>query len=113
MARLYADENFPLEVVEGLRRAGHDVLTAFEAGQANRSIPDAEVLAFATSQQRALLTLNRWHFVALHQANPAHAGLVVCSPDGDGGGQGQRIDEALRSRADLAGALLRINRPSR
>ena len=113
MARLYADEDFPLEVVEVLRRAGHDVLTAFEAGRANRSIPDAEVLVFATGQQRAVLTLYRWHFVALHAANPAHAGLVVCSPDRDVEGQGRRIDEALRPRADWAGTLLRINRPPR
>jgi hypothetical protein len=27
MALLYADENFPLPVVEGLRRLNHDVLT--------------------------------------------------------------------------------------
>lgn len=32
MARLYANENFPLPVVEVLRRLGHDVLTAGEAG---------------------------------------------------------------------------------
>jgi uncharacterized protein DUF5615 len=34
MARLYADENFPLPVVEELRRLGHDVLTIYETGQA-------------------------------------------------------------------------------
>jgi len=47
MARLYADENFPLPVVECLRLLGHDVLTAFEAGQAEQGIPDPLVLAFA------------------------------------------------------------------
>jgi hypothetical protein len=31
---LYADENFPLRVVEELRRLGIDVLTAFEDGKA-------------------------------------------------------------------------------
>jgi hypothetical protein len=34
---LYADENFPLRVVEELRRLGHDVLTASEDGRANQS----------------------------------------------------------------------------
>jgi uncharacterized protein DUF5615 len=29
---LYADENFPLRVVEELRRLGHDVITTFEDG---------------------------------------------------------------------------------
>lgn len=37
---LYADENFPLRVVEELRRLGHDVLTSFEDGRANQSITD-------------------------------------------------------------------------
>ena len=32
MARLYANENFPLPVVEELRHLGHDVLTMQEAG---------------------------------------------------------------------------------
>jgi Domain of unknown function (DUF5615) len=30
---LYADENFPLPVVQELRRLGHDVLTAQEDGK--------------------------------------------------------------------------------
>jgi len=42
MARLYANENFPLPVVEELRRLGHDVLTMREAGQASESMPDEE-----------------------------------------------------------------------
>lgn len=33
MARLYSNENFPLSVVEELRRLGHDVLTVLEAGK--------------------------------------------------------------------------------
>jgi hypothetical protein len=65
MARLYADENFPLRVVEALRLIGHDVLTAQEAGQANKRIPDDQALAFACSEQRAILTYNRRHFIAL------------------------------------------------
>jgi Domain of unknown function (DUF5615) len=38
MARLYADEDFPLPVVEELRRLGHDVRTVQEAGRANQGI---------------------------------------------------------------------------
>ena len=65
MARLYADENFPFQVVEHLRGLGHDVLTTLEAEQAGRSVPDDEVVDFASRQERVLLTLNRWDFVAL------------------------------------------------
>lgn len=36
--------NFPLRTVEELRRLGHDVLTTYEDGRANRAIPDKEVL---------------------------------------------------------------------
>lgn len=39
MARLYADENFPLPVVEALQRLGHDVRTTHEAGQSEQAIP--------------------------------------------------------------------------
>lgn len=56
MARLYANENFPLAVVESLRLLGHDVLTVREAGTDNQRISDEAVLAFATAQQRAAVT---------------------------------------------------------
>lgn len=42
MARLYADENFPLPIVELLRSEGHDVLTTEEAGNSGAGIPDEE-----------------------------------------------------------------------
>lgn len=67
MARFYANENFPLQTVQELRRLGHDVLTSLEAGYANRSVPDEEVLAFAAGEQRVLLTQNRLHFLRLHR----------------------------------------------
>ena len=41
---LYADENFPLRVIEELRRLGLDVLTTFEDGRANQSISDQRIL---------------------------------------------------------------------
>jgi len=44
VASFYADENFHLEVVEALRRLGHDVVTALEAGQANQAITDESLL---------------------------------------------------------------------
>ena len=63
MARLYSNENFPLPVVEELRGLGHDVMTTQETGQAGRALPDETVLAFAHDEGRALLTLNRKHFI--------------------------------------------------
>lgn len=113
MARFYADENFPQPAVLALRERGHDVLTALEAGQANLAIPDAEVLAFAHRLGRALLTLNRWHFVALHSRRAStHSGLVVCSYDSDFEGLAERIDAATSHSAPLLDQLVRVSRKS-
>ncbi len=54
MARLYSNENFPLAVVEELRRLGHDALTSQDTGNANQSIPDDRVLEFAILEKRAV-----------------------------------------------------------
>ncbi len=112
MARLYANENFPLAVVQELRRLGHDVTTVRESGKSNRATPDREILDFAVSEKRAILTLNRKHFIALHLSRPDHSGIVVCTVDADFAGQAQRIHEAVIPYTELSGRLLRVNRPS-
>jgi hypothetical protein len=81
MPRLYANENLPLLVVEALRQLGHDVLTTMESGKAGQAISDEAVLAFAATEQRVLVTLNRKHFIRLHTLQPDHAGIVVCTFD--------------------------------
>ena len=111
MALLYANENFPLPVVEELRRFGHEVLTTYEAGMAGKSVPDQQVLAFATAEGRALVILNRKHFIHLHDANHDHAGIIACSFDSDFSGQAYRIHAAIVSKTRLSGELIRINRP--
>jgi hypothetical protein len=112
MARFYANENFPLQVVRELRNLGHDVLTSLEAGKANQSIPDDEVLRFAVSQHRALLTQNRRDFLKLHNLLGAdHSGIVLCTADPDFSGQANRINAAIeRHGAGVRGALIRVNR---
>ncbi len=111
MARLYADENFPLPVVEELRLLGHDVLTLQEHGYGGQSIPDEDVLVFASEAERALLTINRKHFVYLHCSNPNHAGIIVCSFDPNFVEQAHRIHAAIELQENLSGQLIRINRP--
>lgn len=111
MARLYSNENFPAEIVRALRRLGHDVLTSSEAGNANTSIPDEQVLAFATQTERAVLTINRWDFVRIHKDGAQHLGIIVCTQDADTLGQAQRIHNAIEKEGDLRGKLVRINRP--
>ena len=111
MASLYANENFPLGVVRALRALGHDVLTSQEAGKANQSIPDPEVLVFASQSQRALLTINKRDFIRLHRNSPDHAGIVVCSQDPDLAGQAERIHQAIIGYDTLVGQLIRVTRP--
>ena len=109
---LYADENFPLRVVEELRRLGHDVLTALEDGKANRAITDADLLARATELKRTLLTLNRQDFKRLHLQVPNHAGIIICTEDPDRLGQAERISVAIAEAVTLSGSLVRVYRPA-
>jgi hypothetical protein len=113
MAALYADEDFSRLVVEELRRLGHDVLTAQEAGQGNRFIPDPTVLASAIAQKRAVLTHNRRHFMRLHRQGIAHAGMIVCTRDDDVAALAARIHEALSAQLVLDNQLIRVVRPHR
>lgn len=113
MARFYADENFPLPVVEALRQLGHDVLTIFDAGKGNQRYPDDAILSDATQVDRAVLTVNRKDFKRLHNEGVNHSGIVLCTYDPDFVGQAQRIDRAVRECDTLQGLLLRINRPIR
>lgn len=83
MADCYANENFPLSVVEALRELGHNLLTTYESGRAGQAISDEDILAFAIGESRIMLTLNRRHFIRLHQATPDHSGIVVCTYDPD------------------------------
>lgn len=96
MARLYADEQYPYPVVEYLRILGHDVLTVQEAGRANQKIADPDVLAFATNDNRTVVTQNRKDFIRLHSLQPEHAGIIVCTNDRDWQALANRTDAAIR-----------------
>jgi predicted nuclease of predicted toxin-antitoxin system len=112
MAKLYSNENFPLPVVEELRELGHDVITIQETGKAEQSVADEAVLSFAIEEKRAVLTLNRKHFIRLHKKQPRHAGIIVCTFDPDFIDQAHRIHAAIKSQTPLSGQLIRVNRPS-
>ncbi|MEK7996417.1 MAG: DUF5615 family PIN-like protein [Planctomycetota bacterium] len=111
MARFYANENFPLPVVNALRELGHDVATMLQAGKTGQALSDEEVLALARAEGRVLLTLNRKHFIRLHSKDQDHAGMVVCTLDLDFAGQAARIHQAVAADEVLRGHLVRVNRP--
>jgi predicted nuclease of predicted toxin-antitoxin system len=112
MARLYADEQYPYPVVELLRDLGHDVLTVQEAGRANQKIPDPDVLAFASSEQRAVITENRKDFFRLHRIQPDHAGIIACTNDRNWEALANRINAAITAAESLQGKLIRVVRPA-
>ena len=114
MAALYSNENFPLGIVEHLRQLGHDVLTAQEAGNAGRGVPDDEVLRFSTAQQRAVITHNRRHFFRLdRETGGQHGGIIACTYDTDEARQASLIDQAVKGiGGNLAGKVLRVYRPA-
>jgi predicted nuclease of predicted toxin-antitoxin system len=57
MFRLLLDENLPAQAAGLLRSKGYDVIHAREAGL--RSAPDEAIVAFARSDKRACVTLDR------------------------------------------------------
>lgn len=107
---LYADENFPLRVVEELRRLGHDVITAFEDGRANQSITDRQLLERPTELGRTVLTLNRLDFKRPHIQTPEHAGIIICTEDPHRIGQAQRVNNSIAGVRELSRQLIRVNR---
>lgn len=110
MARLYSNENFPLPVVNHLRELGHDVVTIQETGKADEALPDDQVLAFAKAEDRAILTLNRLHFLRLHQKDPNHAGIIACTLDINFKQQAEKIHAAISKESSLIGKVIRIYR---
>jgi hypothetical protein len=111
MARLYADEDFPLGAVVILRNAGHDVLTVAEAGR--RGSSDPEVFADATADSRAVLTHNHRHFKRLHATSPLHGGIISCTrDDNDLPALAQRIHDAITATPNLSNQFIRVIRPN-
>lgn len=80
--RLLVDEDTQSRrLVELLRQAGHDVLTANEAELCGH--PDAQALARAVREHRVLLTQNCGDFRELHGRDASHAGILAIYHDCD------------------------------
>ncbi len=110
-AKLYANENFPVETVQILRKLGFDILTTHEVGKSNLKIPDDEVLAFAIAEKRAIITVNRRDFIRLHHSNPTHFGTIVCTKNDDFEHFAGCIHQTLlQFGADFSNQLIRVYR---
>lgn len=85
-------------------------MTVQESGLAGQSVPDVDVLNFATSHGRILVTLNRRHFVRLHEIGMKHAGIIACTADNNFLALADRIDQAMTAHASFDGCLIRVHR---
>ena len=60
-----------------------------------------------------VLTINRGDFIRLHNLQPIHAGIIVCTEDLNRQRLANQIHEAITNTVDLTNQLIRINRPSK
>jgi predicted nuclease of predicted toxin-antitoxin system len=97
-----ANENFPLDAVEVLRRAGHDV--AWVRTDAPGST-DPHVLARAVTERRILLTFDKdFGDLAFHAGLPAECGIVLFRLQAGTAAQlAAQTAAAIASRTDWAG----------
>lgn len=82
--QFYMEQHIPFAVSDGLRRHGVSVVTAQEARRCG--LPDTDQLAFATAEQRVVVTFDT-DYLALHQSRTPHAGIAWCSEQKYGVGQ--------------------------
>jgi hypothetical protein len=108
MFRFYANENLSSGLVKELRRLGHDVLTSYEAGNANQRIPDERVLTGATRDDRSVVTFNRDDFLELHRSGFQHSGIIVCKEDRNHLVQGLALHEYLVTQQTLKNRFIRV-----
>ncbi len=108
MFRFYTNENLSALLVNELRRLGHDVLTSYEAGNANQGIADDRVLMTATANKRCVVTFNRDDFLNLHRSGIEHGGIVVCKDDPDRQGLAQVLHDYLITQQTLHNRLIRV-----
>jgi predicted nuclease of predicted toxin-antitoxin system len=108
MFRFYANENLSFILVKELRDLGHDVLTSYEAGNANQRIPDERILAEATMNNRCVLTFNRDNFLQLHRSGIKHSGIIIFKDDRDRLNQVLTLQKYLITQKTLQNRLIRV-----
>ncbi len=79
---LLLDEMFTDDIAQQLRTKGYDVISVV-ADPALVGLPDDQILAYATTEGRALVTANIRDFIPLdtryRAADQSHAGLIFVS----------------------------------
>ena len=115
--RLLLDAHFDPSVAQVLRQRGHDVISVLDLGPEHYQASDAELLVYASVEQRAIVTRNVRDFVLLHALwagqERSHAGIVLVHartiPEGDRGTEILALEDLLHTHPhpeDLTDTLL-------
>lgn len=73
--RLLANENFPLDAVQALRKAGHDVVWIREE---SRGISDDKILQQAQEENRIVVTFDKdFGELAFRSKIPSQSGIIL------------------------------------
>lgn len=105
--RFFTDEDVYGMIAPKLRNLGFDACSAPEANRLG--LPDEDQLAWASTEERTLISFNTGHFAALHAAylksGSDHAGIVLSSRRSIG-----QMLKRLRNLASIIDADTMINR---
>jgi predicted nuclease of predicted toxin-antitoxin system len=81
--KLYLNEHLSWHLAEQLRKYGFDVTSTIELGMLEDD--DETQLAFAVSQQRAIVSINHQHFAPLHEQyiteGKMHWGIILSTEE--------------------------------
>ena len=103
--KLFADENLEQEVIEVLRRHGHDVATL---APGRTGADDPEVLAVATSENRIFVTNDKDFAELAFLQRQLTAGIVLVRlPRFGSDAKARRVAEVIDEQAEADGRLHR------
>jgi hypothetical protein len=110
MARLVAQDNFPLPVIEELRQFGHDIVTVPADGVSRDALAaNAALPRSPDARRRVWLTLDPDQSAGAHRAAPNHSGIVAVRPGKTYAGLAQRIHDALKAHARISRQLVIVD----
>lgn len=115
--RLLLDAHLDPAATQAFRERGHDVVSVLDLGPDRYQASDAELLAFASVERRAVVTRNVRDFVLLHAfwagEERTHSGIVLIHartiPEGDRGAEILALEDLLHAHPrleDLRDALV-------
>jgi hypothetical protein len=109
MAKLIARDDFPLPVIEELRRFGHDVVTVPSGALRSAPLDPAAPLRSPDARRRIWLSLDPDQSASAHRAAPGHSGIVSVKPGKNYAGLAQRIHDALKAHARISRQLILVD----